>query len=135
MIILFNKKKRTSLIDTSKIINKISMINNRKFTNSQMEAFLHLESRKLEKSVYRFLDDSSLSIHACLCFCACVLKKKKNRLHANRNDRKRGLSLNVKFVKLHRCLWIYFQDVFHLSWIPWYWGFFFWFEWLLDMND
>lgn len=69
------------------------MINNRKFTNSQMEAFLHLESRKLEKSVYRSLDDSSLSIHACLCFCACVLKKKKNRLHANRNDRKRGSSL------------------------------------------
>lgn len=58
-----------------------------------MEAFLYLENRKLEKSVYRSLDDSSLSIHACLCFCACVLKKKKNRLHANRNDRKRGSSL------------------------------------------
>lgn len=41
-----------------------------------MEAFLHLESRKLEKSVYRCLD-FSLSIHACLCFCACFKKKRK----------------------------------------------------------
>lgn len=134
MIILFNKKKRTSLIDTSKIINKISMINNRKFTNSQMEAFLHLESRKLEKSVYRSLDDSSLSIHACLCFCACF--KKKRKIVCMRIEMiEKGDRLYVKFVKLHRCLWIYFQNVFHLSWIPWYWGFFFWFEWLLDMND